>query len=678
LLKLEHGSAGYDSMTAGDLGDYGTKDQAAHPTRLAGRSEFGDWSRDSQTHDGPAGQKTTSQGMYMRLFFLVYQLFTRDQKVKLGALVALTVVNGFLDVFSIGMLFPYVALIENPERISKMQYLGAVYRWFNLGSEQSFLIVMSIGLLFLFCARGFFALWLTNFQLRFVNDARTRFGRRLLRLYMEGPYELFLATNTTTLIANLTSSLNEMCGGAMASALALIAETIAFLGLIAVLIYLNPVFSLLALVLVGGVGVAFSILVRKRIAYYGREHDARWKAMLRTVNETLSASKEIRVLRRIPFFVEAYIRESHNFDWAQRRYAILSQLPRVALEAFAVGALVGFCVIAIATGRLEGQLFPILAVFAAATVRIVPSLSRIIHALNSINFYRPSIAVVLSALKGEIKSAASNDDKPLPALSLERDIRIVVRSFSFPGNPYFQLKDIDLCVKRGEKVAIVGPSGSGKSTFMDVLLGLFPKFDGEIIVDGVDRRGDVKAWQRNVGYIPQSVYLLDDSITRNVAFGIERRNIDLQAVARAVSLAGLERVVETQASGLDTEIGDRGIRLSGGERQRIGIARALYHDPAVLILDEATSALDNQTERQIIDSILALSPAKTVIIIAHRLSSVTLCDRVYLMTGGCIVDMGSFEEVAKRHPDFVNPQSALNEEAHAKATSLLNAEQPPR
>jgi ABC-type bacteriocin/lantibiotic exporter with double-glycine peptidase domain len=491
---------------------------------------------------------------------------------------------------------------------------------------------------------------------------------------MEGPYELFLATNTTTLIANVTSSLSEMCGGAMASALALIAESIAFFGLISVLIYLNPVFSLLALVLVGGVGAIFSITIRKRIAFYGREHDTRWKTTLRIVNETLSAAKEIRVLGRMSFFVKAYLHESHNFDRAQRRYAILSQLPRVSLEAFAVGALAGFSVIAIATGQLEGQLFPILAVFAAATVRIVPSLSRIIHALDSINFYRPSIRIILSALKGEIQSAASNDDKDLPALSLERDVRIVVRSFSFPGNPYFQLQDIDLHIRRGDKVAIVGPSGSGKSTLMDVLLGLFPKFDGEIIVDGVDRRGDFRAWQRSVGYIPQNVYLLDDSIARNVAFGIESGDIDLQAVTRAVYLAGLERVVETQASGLDTAIGDRGIRISGGERQRIGIARALYHDPAVLILDEATSALDNQTERQVVDSILALSPAKTVIIIAHRLSSVTLCDRVYLMIGGRIVDAGSFEGIAKRHPDFVNPQSTLDGEAHANATSLLNAE----
>jgi ABC-type bacteriocin/lantibiotic exporter with double-glycine peptidase domain len=233
-----------------------------------------------------------------------------------------------------------------------------------------------------------------------------------------------------------------------------------------------------------------------------------------------------------------------------------------------------------------------------------------------------------------------------------------VKSFSHGRNPHFQLQDIELNIERGEKIAIVGHSGSGKSTLMDLVLGLFPEFDGSLMVDGRDCRGQETMWQRTIGYVPQSVLMVDDSIKRNVAFGIEDADIDPDAVARAISLAGLDRVVRTQAEGLDTVIGDRGIRLSGGERQRIGIARALYSDPALLILDEATSALDNQTERQIVDSILALSPAKTIVIIAHRLSSVRLCDRVYLMNSGRVIDTGTFEEIAARHPDFVNPTSA--------------------
>ena len=286
-----------------------------------------------------------------------------------------------------------------------------------------------------------------------------------------------------------------------------------------------------------------------------------------------------------------------------------------------------------------------------------------IQASNNINFYRPSIRIVLSALDGEAMPVEADNRNATPVV-LERDIRITVKSFSFPNNPFFRLQDIKLSIPQGAKIAIVGPSGSGKSTLMDILLGLFPDFDGDIVVDGVSRGEDISAWQRSVGYIPQNVYLIDDTITRNIAFGVREQDIDLQAVKRAVSLAGLQPVVDSQPSGVETVIGDRGIRISGGERQRIGIARALYHDPSVLVLDEATSALDNQTERDVVDSLLSLSPAKTIIIIAHRLSSVRLCDRVYLMSSGRIVDAGTFEDIAGRHPDFVNPQSSLQASAN--------------
>jgi ABC-type bacteriocin/lantibiotic exporter with double-glycine peptidase domain len=316
----------------------------------------------------------------------------------------------------------------------------------------------------------------------------------------------------------------------------------------------------------------------------------------------------------------------------------------------------------IASDRSAADVFPILAVFAAATVRIVPNVNRVIQAWNSISFYKPAIAIVVSGLGTEAEKNAEIIREPANVLPLTKNLKLSVKSFSHGGNAHFQLRDVELNIERGEKIAIVGHSGSGKSTLMDLLLGLFPEFDGNLIVDEVNCRGREAEWQRTIGYVPQSVVMVDDSLRRNVAFGIEDADIDADAVSRAIALAGLERVVSTQSGGLDTVIGDRGIRLSGGERQRIGIARALYSDPALLILDEATSALDNQTERQIVDSILALSPAKTIVIIAHRLSSVKLCDRVYLMNSGRVIDVGSFAEIAARHPDFVNPTSTAAED----------------
>jgi ABC-type bacteriocin/lantibiotic exporter with double-glycine peptidase domain len=594
----------------------------------------------------------------------VYRLFTVAERAKLGILVVLIVVGGFLEVFGVGILFPYVTVLQNPSQIAHMNYMGTVYQWFNLKSDQTFIVAMSIGLLALFCFKALFTIFLANYQLKLVNDIQTQLGQRLMARYLRSPYEFFLSTNTATLIGNLTTSVVQLSSGVILSSLLLTAELVSFLGLLTFLVWLSPAFSLIAFIFATAMAFTFLRVIRTRVAHYAKENDVRWKAMIRRVNEALNGVKEIKVLGRGQYFVDAYSREFRALAFALRRYSVLSQVPRVALETSAVAMLVAFAVFTIASDHTGADVFPILAVFAAATVRIVPSVNRIIQAWNSISFQKPAIAVVVSGLGG-VREKAEPAREPVATLPLRQHLKLVVKSFSHSGNPHFRLQDIALNIDRGEKVAIVGHSGSGKSTLMDLMLGLFPQFDGDLVVDGVNCQGREAEWQRTIGYVPQSVAMVDDSIKRNVAFGIEDADIDDDAVTRAIFLAGLERVVRTQPSGLDTVIGDRGIRLSGGERQRIGIARALYSDPALLVLDEATSALDNQTERQIVDSILALSPAKTIVIIAHRLSSVKLCDQVYLMNGGRIIDIGTFDEIAARHPDFVDPQSTIGQESHA-------------
>lgn len=594
----------------------------------------------------------------MNSLISVYRLFTNDQRAKLRVLVLLIVVSGCLEVFGVGVLFPYVMILQDPSRIADVPYIRTLYSWLEISSGQVFLIGMSAGLLALFCFKAFFTVFLVNLQAKFVNDVQTELGRRLLTHYLKSPYEFFLSANTANLIANLTTSVSQLSTGVVQASLMLAAESISFLGLLLFLVWLSPLFSFIAFIFVAAIALTFLKVIRQKIARYARANDVHWKVMIRKVGEALNSVKEIKVLGRARYFVDSYSRESHAFAVAVRRYAVLSQLPRVALETSAIAVLVGFAVFAITKDRAGMDLFPVLAVVAASAIRIVPNVNRVVQAWNSISFYKPAIAVVVSSLSNAPRAQFLEDTAT--ALPLERNLRLSIRAFSHSGNPHFQLSDIGLDIARGDKIAIVGHSGSGKSTLMDLMLGLFPGFDGSLFVDGNDCRGREARWQRALGYVPQSVVMLDDTIRRNIAFGISDEDIDARAVARAVALAGLERVVENQPQGLDTVIGDRGIRLSGGERQRIGIARALYSDPAVLILDEATSALDNQTERQIVDSILALSPAKTIIIIAHRLSSVKLCDRVYLMKGGRIIDIGTFEEIAARHVDFVDPPSTIS------------------
>jgi ATP-binding cassette subfamily C protein len=589
-------------------------------------------------------------------------LMEPGDRAKLAVLVLLIVISGVLEVAGIGLIFPYVALLQEPQRIAENRYLAELFHVSGL-STRGFLLGMSGALLATFCIKGAFALWLQRMQLSFANGKQVQLGRRLLGGYLSQPYAFFLSANTSSLIGNLTTSLTQLCGGLITAALNLAAELIVLAGLVAVLLVLNPVLTLAGMAFVGMIAMLFMRAIRPSIRRYAAENSERWKAMIRAVNEGLSAAKEIQVLGNRDFFVEVYDRESRAFAQANTRYALLNQMPRVTLETAAVAGMVLFAVFAILAGAVGKNLFAVLAVFAVATIRIVPSANRILQAVNAIGFYAPSIEIVARGV-GAVRDAPPALEAPGVDVSFRERLSIQVTRFSYPEASRPALQDIRLEIRQGQRIAFIGHSGSGKTTLIDVILGLFPEFEGRIEADGREIRENVAAWRRHIGYIPQNIYLCDDTILHNVCFGVPREEIDLGRAEEAIRLAGLESVVRAQPEGLKTIVGDRGVRLSGGERQRIGIARALYHDPDLLILDEATSALDNVTERRIVDSILGMTPAKTVILIAHRLTTAERCDQVYLMHGGRIIDQGLFAEVAERNREFVKPSGAVAAQAH--------------
>src|SRR5216683_2245267 len=393
----------------------------------------------------------------------VYRLFTVAERAKLGVLVVLIVTGGFLEVFGVGILFPYVSVLQDPSRIAHMNYVGTLYQWLNLNSDQTFIVGMSIGLLALFCFKALFTIFLANYQLKLVNDIQTQLGQRLMARYLGSPYEFFLSSNTATLIGNLTTSVVQLSSGVILSSLLLTAELVSFLGLLAFLVWLSPAFSLIAFIFATAMASAFLGVFRTRVAHYAKENDVRWKAMIRRVNEALNGVKEIKILGRGQYFVGAYSREFRALAFALRRYSVLSQVPRVALETSAVAMLVAFAVFTIASDRATADFFPILAVFAAATVRIVPNVNRIIQAWNSISFQKPAIAIVVSGLGG-VPEKDERACEPVAALPLRRNLELSVKSFAHSGNQHFHLQDIELRIERGEKIAIIGHSGSGKST----------------------------------------------------------------------------------------------------------------------------------------------------------------------------------------------------------------------
>jgi ATP-binding cassette subfamily C protein len=588
---------------------------------------------------------------------VISSLFTSRDRVKLGVLVLLLVISGLLEILGIGLLYPYAVILQDPSKVTASRYLGPAYQSVAFLSDRSFALVLSVILLAIFCIKAMLTLWLSDFQVRFIYSKHSQLAHDLLAQYLNRPYAFFLSANTATLIGNLTTSLNQVFGHVIQAALSLLAECIVLVGLLAILTFLSPVVTLVGMFFVGGLSLLFIKVAKSRFNLYAKEGDIRWKSMIRTVNEAISSVKELQVLGRTQFFVDKFERESERFVWAFGRNTVLSQLPKVTLETGAVAALVLVAVLAVLFEESTKELFALLAVFALATIRIVPSANRMLRAWNDIAFNRPAIDTIgelVSTLPAWNRIQARSSLTHAGGLRLRRNMSISIKAFSYPNSGSFSIRNINLNIGKGQTVAFIGQSGSGKTTLIDLMLGLFPEFDGQILVDGHDIRQDVGAWRKSIGYISQNLYMTDDTIAHNVAFGVCDEDIETERLGVAISLAGLDLVVQSQPAGLDTLIGDRGIRLSGGERQRIAIARALYHDPDLLILDEATSALDNATERQIVDSILALSPAKTVIMIAHRLSTVKRCDMVYLMQDGTIIDRGSFDEVSRRHPGLVD------------------------
>lgn len=585
-------------------------------------------------------------------------LFDKRDRGRLVLLAILTIMNGFSEFASIGILVPYVAVIQDPETIRRSHLFALLPNALRFAPENTLLLGLSGVVFVVFLIKSGFSLFVTFAQNRFVTGKQARLAAQLLDRMSSQPYSYFLARNSSELLSTLVHAVTNFCHGVVQSSLTLVSEGVVIAGLASVLVVVNLRVLLAAVGLMGLLWLVSRVVVRPRVARYGAAHALHWAGMLRVANEAIGAAKDIKVLGCRPYFVERYRFEFVSAGSAITRNATLSQVPRVSMEVVAIGALTGFAAVTMLMGSSKERIVPVLAAFAVAAVRLLPSAARVLSAWNTIAFNRSHIRDLVEALtEGPIEDV--DIEGRLERRPVEREVRIAIRHFAYPSNPQFQIVGLDVSIPRGSIVAFIGHSGSGKSTVVDLLLGLHPSYDGSITADGLEIREDLFGWRRRIGYIPQTIYVRDDTFVRNIAFGVPDEEIDLAQVRRVAEAAGLSSVIDSQPRGLETMLGDRGVRLSGGERQRVGIARALYHEPEILVMDEATSALDNQTEARIVDSIAKLAGAKTIVVIAHRLTTVRACDVVYLMEAGRVTDQGKFSEIEARHPDFVNPALAL-------------------
>lgn len=570
----------------------------------------------------------------------IWSLLDARQRVVVSVLFIMMVIAMMLEMVGIGLVVPAVGLMNGPLSDQSAPVAAILNRVGN--PSQKVVLMCGLGVIMaVYLLKTGFILVYNFFLARFVASLQTRLSNRLFSTYMRQPWTFHLERNSSTLIRNV-NELNNV-GMILLSVMGAIAEAFVLIGVLALLVWSEP---LATLVIAGVLGISTLVILKltaRRTRVWGELRFTHWALMNRHLQQGLGGIKDARIRGVEKLFVDRFSQE----NGVTARFGVLQQIalsvPRLWLELMAVGAICFLTATLLWQGRTPEEVVPSLALFAIAAFRMVPATNRIATAVQTLRFAKKPLSVITEELDLPDGSGTSCTTP----LTFHDEVVVDNVTFRFPSSSTPALDGVTLRFGHGQSVGVIGGSGAGKSTAVDVLLGLLDPTLGRVTVDGVDIRGNMRGWQSIVGYVPQSIYLCDESLRGNVAFGVPPDQVDDDALRRAIIAARLDAFVASLPNGLDTVVGERGVRLSGGQRQRIGIARALYHDPQVLVLDEATSALDTETEAEVMAAVNSLHGTKTMIIVAHRLSTVEQCDVLYRLEKGRVVRVGPFAEVVQ-------------------------------
>lgn len=567
----------------------------------------------------------------------IWSLLTPEERRSAVALLMLLLVGMVLETLGIGLVIPALALLVHADILLKYPMLQSTLNAMGNPSQASLVIGGMLILVGVYFVKTLFLAFLAWEQTRFAYQVQVQLSQRLFTNYLRQPYTFHLQRNSAQLIRNIVGEMNLFTFSALIPGMLLLAEILVLFGLCCLLLLVEPLGALIVAGVLGSAAWGFYRLTKARLTRWGEARQHHDGLRLQHLQQGLGGVKDVKLLGREADFLEQYQKHSIMTARMGQLQITLQQLPRLWLELLAVSGLAILVISMLAQGRALDAVLPTLGLFAAAAFRLMPSVNRVLGALQSLRYGLPVIDVLHKELNLTIPDAAATQNTRTP-FSNELELKNI--SYTYPGTDQSSLKNISLLIQRGESVGFIGASGAGKSTLVDVMLGLLTPDVGEVRVDGKNIQDNLRGWQDQIGYVPQSIFLTDDTLRRNVAFGLADEMIDDAAVGRAIQAAQLEKFVAGLSDGINTVVGERGIRLSGGQRQRIGIARALYHDPAVLVLDEATSALDTATEHEVMEAVAALHGNKTILIVAHRLSTVEQCDRLYRFQHGEIHSMG--------------------------------------
>lgn len=588
-------------------------------------------------------------------------LLTRAHKNKLVIVSGLLFSSALVNVGGIASIVPFMQVLANPEIVYENHYLQALYTFSNSPDIRFFLIFMGILVLLIFIFGNLFMAFSTYVRHMFVQSISSWFTSRLLSGYLKQPYEFFLNRNTAELSKNIFSEVTQVVNNVMTPSMEAVSHGFLSLTIVVLLFVIDPFVALMATLVLGGSYLIIFKLVKMKITRLGKSRVKANRERFRIAAEALGGIKQVKLSSREQDYMNRFSPQSKKFEQAKAKNKIIGEFPKYALEIIAMG---GILTIALVLFAIEGTLvgvLPILSLYVVSGYRLMPSLQKFFQAVTKIRGAGASVAILYEDMKTFAQPVDEQDDFPsnneladIQQVSFESTITLNKITYAYPNYSTPILTDLDLRIEKNTTVGFIGPTGCGKTTLIDVLLGLLiPQHGSYFVDDRLIDESNRRSWQKNMGYVPQDIYLADDTVTSNIAFGVPKSEIDFNAVVSACKIANIDEfIVNELSNGYETVVGDRGIRLSGGQRQRIGIARALYHNPELLILDEATSALDSKTELAIMDAIRALTHNKTIIMIAHRITTLRDCDKIYVLERGKIIDSGTFFELGTRNEHF--------------------------
>lgn len=563
-------------------------------------------------------------------------LLDKKQKRTMLFMVLMMIFGAVLEACSVSMVIPVVGVVIDENSIQKYEIVRNIYNALHMQSITQFALLMMTALILIFIIKNIYLYWQLKLMYRFVYTNQFRTSERMMKNYLRKGYEFYLNADTAVIQRNITSDVNNMYA-LILSLLQLISEVIVFVVLLGVMVASD--WKMTVIIALPLLAMLFIIkkVVKPIMNKAGKENQDFYSGLFKWISQTVQGIKEVKIAGKEQYFTEEYIKCGRGYVNAVQKYTLYNSIPRLLIETVCIASLVGYMMILVSQGESVKEVTAVLSAFVVAAVRMMPCANRINNQLTSMAFYQPFFMGVSDNLQDEI--SGENTDMSFAEVAKEKlpvkkSIELRDITYHYPNAEPLIFDHANMEIPVGAAVGIVGASGAGKTTVVDILLGLLDIQTGGVYADGVSIKENYRSWLKNVGYIPQMIFMLDDTIRKNVAFGIAGEEIDEERLWEVLKEAQLDEFVKSLPEGADTSIGERGIRISGGQRQRIGIARALYYDPEVLILDEATSALDNDTEAAIMDSINSLHGRKTLIIIAHRLQTIEKCDMIYRVENG--------------------------------------------